>query len=305
VSEKDRKDYDSPAKDFYTKYFVGLKLNAEKERQVWNQARGIDVVVHVPENMHYAVQDTAFDYFKEYNALELKVYDDTLDIEDYMLIQSRLFMLAAELNSPEIKKKTGKEIFPKKHLTLTILCTVKPVKILTTLHEQFGYSPIDESGFYLYQAPYQTPDYRIIVPNEVDIIERNYPILMLTKGQKRIEVAKHLAIENKLYYLNHLIILSSPEDNDIIMNEEVVKMCYEHPQAQNNLFRLAGDIAKNNPQAQNNLLRLVGDIAKDNPEFLDNLPQFAELKKTLEQERQKRQTLEEKIRLLETQQKNG
>jgi len=239
------------------------------------------------------------------------------------------------------------------------LCTVKPVKILTTLHEQFGYSPIDESGFYLYQAPYQTPDYRIIVPNEVDIIERNYPILMLTKGQKRIEVAKHLAIENKLYYLNHLIILSSPEDNDIIMNEEVVKMYYEHPQAQNNLFSLVGDIVKDNPQAQSNLLRLVGDIAKDspqaqsnllrlmedvtkdspqaqsnllrlvgdiakdspqaqnnltnlvqeisenNPEFLDNLPQFAELKKTLEQERQKRQTLEEKIRLLETQQKNG
>ena len=65
--------------------------------------------------------------------------------------------------------------------TLTIVCSVRPDKILDNLNTELRFSPTDEPGIYFRE---QEIERRIVVATELDVIEKNYPLLIFAKGKK-------------------------------------------------------------------------------------------------------------------------
>ena len=68
--------------------------------------------------------------------------------------------------------------------TLTIVCSVRPDKILDNLNTELRFSPTAEPGIYFRE---QEIERRIVVATELDVIEKNYPLLILAKGKKLLE----------------------------------------------------------------------------------------------------------------------
>jgi hypothetical protein len=80
--------------------------------------------------------------------------------------------------------------------TVTILCVVRPESILSTGELAFRATP--EPGIYMTEGPLRT---WIIVPSEVALERRNYPVLPFAKGKKLQDFIELCAREGEITYL--------------------------------------------------------------------------------------------------------
>lgn len=65
--------------------------------------------------------------------------------------------------------------------TVTMVCVTRPNKILDQLQKRLKFYKTNESGIYHCEAPIQQ---WIIHPTELALVERNYPLLPLARGEK-------------------------------------------------------------------------------------------------------------------------
>lgn len=184
-------DYDSAYKAFYERFFQKSNIPVETEVEVSRRARAIDVVIKCFMAHLLLLKDTCFRFFRRVNSLELKSPEDPLTAKNYMLIISRIYALL-------YKQEEAEDRLPS-NSTLTIVCSVRPDKILDDMKEEFGFSPTEEPGVYLSKEP--GIETRLIVATELDVIEKNYPLLILAKGEKLLEFFEEIVRKDLTEYI--------------------------------------------------------------------------------------------------------
>ena len=220
-----RRDYDSVYKTFYERLFQRWKVPVETQVEVSRQARAIDVVIQCEEEHLQQLQETCFWFFRRVNALELKSPEDPLDLADYMRIVSRAYGLLAKQANETNQLPTNASI--------TILCSVRPNKLLDDLQSELCFERTAESGIYLRQ---QEIERRIIVSTELDVIEKNYPLLILAKGKKLLEFFEQVVMKGLTEYVEILFQVGVSIDPETL-TEGVRKMAEMHPEFKANLER--------------------------------------------------------------------
>jgi len=155
------KDYDSAYKEFYERLFQNWNIPVETQVEVSRRAKSIDVVIKCDVEKIKRLKKTAFWFFRRVNSLELKSPEDPLNLPDYMTIVSRTYGLLAKGEKEEEQLPTN--------ATLTIVCSVRPDKILDDLQTELCFVHTSEPGIYLNT---QRIEERIIVSTELDVIEK-------------------------------------------------------------------------------------------------------------------------------------
>ncbi|MBI1927234.1 hypothetical protein HYR99_23705 [Candidatus Poribacteria bacterium] len=218
-----RRDYDSAYKAFYERLFQRWQVPVETQVEVGRRAKTIDVVIKCETEEHrLRLTGTAFAFVRRINSLELKSPEDALDVSNYMLILSRAYGLLA-------KQPTEAEQLPTQ-ATLTILTSVRPTKILDDLQPELGFFPTSEPGVYLCNnQPIET---RIIVATELEVIEKNFPLLILAKGQKLKEFLEEIIRRGLIEYLD--VLFQVGVDPDTLM-EGVINMAKRRTRYQINM----------------------------------------------------------------------
>ncbi len=232
-----RRDYDSAYKAFYERLFQGWQIPVETQVEVGRRAKTIDVVIKCETEEHrLRLTGTAFAFVRRINSLELKSPEDALDVSNYMLILSRAYGLLA-------KQPTEAEQLPT-NATLTILTSVRPTKILDDLQPELGFFPTSEPGVYLCNnQPIET---RIIVATELEVIEKNFPLLILAKGQKLKEFLEEIIKRGLTEYLEVLFQVGVDPDTLI---EGVREMAKRGTQFQINLERAVTALLEVSPES--------------------------------------------------------
>ena len=269
-------DYDSAYKAFYERLFQKWNIPVETEVEVSRRARTIDLVIKCLTAHIQLLKDTAFWFFRRTNSLELKSPEDPLTVSGYLLIISRIYALLS-------KQKEYENQLPS-NATLTIVCSVRPDKILDDMKKEFGFSPTKKPGVYLSNK--LGIETRIIVATELDVIEKNYPLLILAKGEKLLEFFEEIVRKNLTEYVEITLRVGVSIDPETLI-EGVRKM------------------RERSPEYQASLERAFTNLFTFSPESMERISPFREV---LEEQRQaleeQRQELEEQRRELEEEKRN-
>ncbi|MBC8231181.1 hypothetical protein H8E77_16635 [bacterium] len=113
--------------------------------------------------------DTPFHYFLVYNQIEFKGKNDRLTIAGLRLILGRANLYMGENKIPVSK------------MTVTIICARKPMQVLLHSQAEVSWKPLG-SGYY--QSKDKLP-VNLIVINELDIIPKNYPLLLFASSKRK------------------------------------------------------------------------------------------------------------------------
>jgi hypothetical protein len=151
--------------------------------------------------------------------------------------------------------------------TLTIVCSVRPDKLLDDLGSELGFERTAEPGIYLRQGEIER---RIIVATELEVIEKNYPLLILAKGKKLLEFFEEVVKRGLTEYIEILFQVGVDPET---LAKGVRKM------------------AELSPEYYANLERAVEILFGVSPESLERIAPF-------------RRALEEQRRALEEQRRN-
>ncbi|HFD31642.1 MAG TPA: hypothetical protein ENJ28_02850 [Gammaproteobacteria bacterium] len=189
--KKQKEPFDDTTKSFYSALFKGWGLNVETECEIFARSRCIDLVIQCKDAQQTQLQNSVFNHFRQLNALELKGHNDPLTIRDY----NRIMMRAWGLGAIDYKKEQEQPSRLPKDRTLTIVCVNRPQKILDSKQNLLGFKPTEHEGIYL-SAGFL--DQWLIYPSELALIERNYPLLVLAKGNK-LEQFITLCIQQKMH----------------------------------------------------------------------------------------------------------
>jgi hypothetical protein len=179
--------FDETAKAFYQRFFKSQGLSVETEYEVFSRSRQIDLVVTCTDADQSKLQNTAFAHFRAKNAVELKGVHDPLTVDEYNLI----LMRAHGLGVPKYQKKSASKPTKKdlkksepslqlNDITVTIVCVTRPDKILNELKKAYRFVQ-KEAGIYYCD---EVLEKWIIHPSELDLVPKNYPLLVLARGDK-------------------------------------------------------------------------------------------------------------------------
>ena len=249
-------DYDSAYKAFFERLFQKWNIPIETQVEVSRRAKSIDAVIRCEMEHQKRLKDTAFWFFKRINSLELKSPEDALNLADYMNIVSRAYGLLA-------KQKDEAEQLPT-NATITIVCSVRPDKILDDLKTELRFSSTSEPGVYLRK---QEIERRIVVATELDVIEKNYPLLILAKGRKLLEFFEEVVKKGLTEYLEIIFQVGVSIDPETL-TEGVRRM------------------KKWSPEFRANLERALENLFEFSPESIERIAPF---RRALEEERNARQ----------------
>ena len=229
------RDYDSVYKAFYERLFQRWQVPVETQVEVSRRAKTIDVVIQCEEQHLQRLQETCFWFFRRINDLELKSPEDPLDLTDYMTIVSRAYGLLAKQENEVYQLPTN--------ATLTTVCSVRPKKLLEDLQSELQFFPTSEPGIYFSE---QRIEERIIVSTEVEVIEKNYPLLILAKGKKLLEFFEEVVRKGLIEYVD---ILFQVGINPETLTEGVRIMAEMHPEYKANLERALEKLFEFSPES--------------------------------------------------------
>jgi len=230
-------DYDSAYKAFYESLFQRWNVPVETEVEISRRARTIDVVIKCLLTHLRLLKDTAFWFFRRINSFELKSPEDPLNLAGYMMIVSRAYGLLA--------KQTKEEDRLPSNATITIVCSVRPDKILDGLKTEFAFFPTSEPGVYLSEKEI---DRRIIVATELDVVEKNYPLLILAKGEKLLEFFEEIVRKGLTEYIEIMFRVGVSIDPETLM-EGVRRMRERSPEYQASLERAFTNLFTFSPES--------------------------------------------------------
>jgi hypothetical protein len=252
-------DYDSIYKAFYERLFQNLfalyssvrllmvalmstrqttwNIPVETQVEVSRRAKSIDVVIKCEEEHRKRLRDTAFWFFRRVNSLELKSPEDPLDLANYMTIVSRAYGLLA-------KQEKEAEQLPT-NATITIVCSVRPDKLLDDLQSELRFLPTSEPGIYFSKEGIEV---RIIVSTELDVIEKNYPLLILSKGKKLLSFFEEVVMKGLTEYIEIIFQVGVSIDPETL-TEGVRRMREWSPEFRANLERALENLFDFSPES--------------------------------------------------------
>lgn len=257
--------FDETAKTFLYRLFSSWGMKVETEREVFARARTIDLVVDCVRDDRQRLAQTPFSHFREQNGIELKGNRDPLTDKDYNRSVMRIWALGG-IDKPKGKK--AKKVVtivrnPAKR-TLTIICVTRPTKILAMPDMKFVAT--DQPGVYLYDG--QLPIW-IIHPSELELIERNYPLLPLAKGQKLEQFIELCVREGRTDYLQLILDIGLATDPETI-------------------WRKIMEVTKMTVKIREDTWPYIDRFLREVPEAFQKLPTFREVLDEKEQQTQRR-----------------
>jgi hypothetical protein len=219
--------FDDVVKPAYRRWFLNRGIRVETEREVLAHTRTIDLIAELTEEERQGLHGTCFDYLSPVSVVEFKGPRDPLTDGKYSRAMSRLWGLEIEERPDEPESrivesraarsemaahpgkqgpgKPGPQIRPIDR-TLTFVCVTRPTAILNGTSSGYTFERSEEPGVYISR---QAPVVRILVPNEMDLIERNYPLMPLARGPKLREFVKRCVQEGRADLLQMSLELGS------------------------------------------------------------------------------------------------
>jgi hypothetical protein len=251
-----KEPFDETAKAFYRHLFKTWGVEVETEREVFSNARTIDLVVSLSEADHDKLRDTVFAHFKSLNALELKGINDPLTLAEHNRILMRAWALGAipESVSTESQDDDDNESVPlPNQMTVTIVCVTRPDKILTQLRKELKFKRI-EAGIYHCK---EVLEKWIICPSELALVPKNYPLLPLARG-KRLEKFISLCVRKGLNdYLRLILDIGLATDPEVI-------------------WRKILEVKQMRPMIREDTWPIIDQFFREMPEAIGKLPTFQE-----------------------------
>jgi hypothetical protein len=190
--------------------------------------RKIDLVVTChTEAEHERLKNTVFAHLRQLNAIELKGFHDPLTIADFNRIMMRTWGMgvkksptksdedssdeeSSDLTDEEKSTDEPPQLVHK--MTVTMICVTLPDKILDQLSKEYRFIK-KEAGIYLSD---DILDRWIIHPSELDLVEKNYPLLPLARG-KKLEQFIALCLDEGLNdYLQLIVDIGLTTDPELI-----------------------------------------------------------------------------------------
>lgn len=164
--------------------FGQLGISIKTQVEVGRLPRTIDAVLILElENDREKVRlETPFYYVRTHNQIEFKGINDPLTVAGFRLILGRanLYM--------------GENEIPAEDMTITIVCSRKPEKVLQS-ESEVEFIPFGE-GYYRSK---NKPPINLIVINELEIIPKNYPLLMFASSKKKFKEFLLDTVKNKCF----------------------------------------------------------------------------------------------------------
>ncbi len=283
------RDYDSVYKAFYERLFQRWQVPVETQVEVSRRAKAIDVVVVCEEQHLHRLQETCFWFFRRINDLELKSPGDALDLADYMTIVSRAYGLLAKQEDKALQLPTN--------ATLTIVCSVRPTRLIDDLQTELGFEPTAEPGIYISE---QRIEERIIVSTELEVIEKNYPLLILAKGEKLLEFFLEVVRKELTEYVDILFQVGIHPDT---LTEGVIRMIETHPEFTEGLERALTRWLEFSPQSMERIAPIRRFLEEQRQALEEQRRELEEQRRALEEQRQaleeqRRNDKREDLRLL-------
>ncbi|MBM3235252.1 hypothetical protein FJZ31_03025 [Candidatus Poribacteria bacterium] len=230
-------DYDSAYKAFYERLFQRWNIPVETQVEVSRRARTIDVVIKCQAQHLQRLKATAFWFFRLINSLELKSPEDPLDLVGYLTIVSRAYGLLAKQESETYQLP--------QNATITIVCSVRPDKILEDLQAELRFLPTEEPGIYKSE---QQIEQRIVVATELEVIEKNYPLLILAKGEKLLAFFEEVVRKGLTEYIEIIFQVGVSLDPETL-TEGVRRMREWSPEFKANLERALENLFEFSPES--------------------------------------------------------
>ncbi len=140
---------------------------------------------------------------------------------EYKRIIARSYLYTAEVGIDDLSI-----------LTVCAVTSGKPVKVLSKVHQLVRFSPVAEA---LYKSNDKLPFYVLVVA-ELAIEERNYSLLLFSKGKKRKAFLRELVRKGAMEYLR-LAYQLYPDD---VM--EVFSMSKDFPTLEENIRVIVNDL---------------------------------------------------------------
>jgi len=170
-SKTQREEIDPIFKEVVSFCFGRLNVPLQTQFEVSRIARTMDVLVLLwrSEDLEKVRTQTPFSHFLEHNQVEFKAIQDSLTIAGYHLILGRSHLYLGE-----------HDISPSQ-MTVTIVCARKPRKVLYDCKAHVIFDKVENAH---YVSRYQ-PSVHIIVINELEIIEKNYSLLLFASSEQK------------------------------------------------------------------------------------------------------------------------
>jgi hypothetical protein len=204
--------FDDVVKPAYRRWFMERGVQVETEREVLAHIRTIDLVAELFPQDLLRLTGTCFDYMQLLNIIEFKGPRNPITGADFARLMSRSWGVVIEERLPDEQSPIGEDAIGKTeggnknrrrareqvpspiHRTVAIVCVTRPTAILNGAAQGYRFEPMDEPGVYICREMLTV---RIFVPYEMELIERNYPLMPLAKGQKLKDFVELCAREER------------------------------------------------------------------------------------------------------------
>jgi len=222
--------WDAVYKQVLQQFFYKHQISVTTEAEVGRLPRKIDIaLVCSKEEAQKLALVSPFTFFEQHNLLEFKSPSDLLTPNEYKRIIARSYLYMSEFEIDDLSI-----------LTVCAVTSGKPVKVLSKISKLVRFSPVAEA---LYKSNDKILFYVLVVA-ELPIEQRNYPLLLFSKGQKRGVFLKELVRkvappgmrQIAMEYLR-LAYLLYPED---VM--EVFSMSKDFPTLEENIRVIISDL---------------------------------------------------------------
>jgi len=221
---KKHEPFDETTKAFYDRLFKNWGFKVETEREVFSRARKIDLVVTSrTEAAQARLKNTVFAHFRQLNAIELKGFYDPLTIADFNRIIMRAWGMGVKKSPTKLAEESDDLMEEEEEntdeppqlaheMTVTIVCVTRPDKILDQLSKEYRFVK-KEAGIYLSDEKLSQ---WIIHPTELDLVEKNYPLLPLARGKKLEQFIALCLDEGLKDYLQLIVDIGLATDPELI-----------------------------------------------------------------------------------------
>ena len=181
--------WDAFYKQVMKRYFQSQQITSvETEVEVGRLPRTIDLTfVCSEQDAQRLEQTTAFTFLRQHNLIEFKSPSDPLTVAEYERIIARAYIYMAEEGIDDLSS-----------IAVYALTSGMPRKVLHNVPQLVKFSHPSQA---LYKSDDKLPFHVLPVPDLAISDERNYPLLLFSKGKKRKAFLRELFRKGAMDYL--------------------------------------------------------------------------------------------------------